>query len=309
MQTLLLLGIVGFAAQLINGSLGMGYGITSTSALLLIGTSPALASATVNLSQVGSQLASGIAHHRFGNVDWRIVRRIALPGAVGAFLGAFFLSWLSTEAARPLMTAILLVLGFYLLVRFTAFGTPRGRLGRPIHTGFLTPLGLVAGFMNSTGGGGWGPVGTTALLATGRLEPRKVIGSISVAEFAVVVAGSLGFAIGLGLGGINLHWVAIMLLGGVLAAPVAAWLAQRVPARMLGSLVGGLIIFTNTRNVFHGEWFAAAPGVEIAVTTAVLLLWAAAIAWSTRAHLRTVRARAAQPGPERPITAAARTRD
>ncbi|KIH97869.1 permease [Streptomonospora alba] len=284
MQTLVLLGFVGLLGQLINGSLGMGYGISTTSALLVIGTSPALASATVNLSQVGSQFASGFAHWRFGNVDWAVVWRIAVPGAAGSFAGAVFLSRLSTDAAGPLMSTILLVLGTYLLARFTFRKLPRPDLSRPLRTVFLAPVGLFAGFMNSTGGGGWGPVGTSALLASGRLEPRKVIGSISVGESAVVVAGSIGFAVGLGFTGINITWVAVLLLGGLLAAPIAAWLASHVPARMLGSLVGGLIVFTNTRVLMGSEAVEASPGASLAVYCAVALVWAGAVGWSLRAH-------------------------
>ncbi|MBB4929737.1 hypothetical protein F4561_000557 [Lipingzhangella halophila] len=284
MQALVILGIVGFLAQLINGALGMGYGVTSTTFLLLIGTSPALASATVNLSQVGSQLASGVAHWGFGNVDWRVVPRIAVPGAAGAFVGALLLSVLSTERAAPLMSTILVALGVYLLLRFTVRGAPRGNLGKPLRSTFLTPLGLVAGFMNSTGGGGWGPVGTTALLASGRLEPRKVIGSISVGEFAVVVAGSAGFAVGLGFSGINFGWVAVMLLGGVLAAPAAAWLARIVPPRMLGALVGGLIILTNVRVLISSDLLPIGSGPAAVLYGGVALAWVLAIGFSWRAH-------------------------
>lgn len=284
MPALILLGVVGFGAQLINGSLGMGYGVTSASALLAIGTTPALASATVNFSQVGSQLVSGYAHWRLGNVDWDIVRRIALPGAVGAFTGATFLSWLSVQVARPMMALILLVLGLYILVRFTIWGTSRGAVGTPIRTVFLAPLGLLGGFMNSTGGGGSGPIVTSALLATGRLEPRMVIGSISAAEFAVVVAGSAGFGLGLGLGGINPHWVAVMLVGGVLAAPIAAWLARHVPGRLLGSLAGGLIVLTNARNLMDGTLVEASATVQAGVYLVLSVVWTAAIAWSVRAH-------------------------
>ncbi|MDS1269767.1 sulfite exporter TauE/SafE family protein [Lipingzhangella sp. LS1_29] len=294
MRNLALLGIFGFLAQLINGALGMGYGVTSTTALLMLGVTPALASATVNLSQVGSQLASGIAHWRFGNVDWALVWRIALPGAVGAFLGALLLSWLSTEAAQPLMSTILLALGGYILFRFTVYGTPRGRFHGTLPTGFLAPLGLIAGFLNSTGGGGWGPVGTSALLASGRMEPRRVIGSISAAEFAVVLAGSAGFTVGLGLTGINVHWVLVLLLGGVLAAPLAAWLARHVPARLLGSLVGGLLVLTNVGILFDVEWVNPDPPTQLTIYAVLLALWAAAVMISTRAHLRERSATAEQ---------------
>jgi hypothetical protein len=284
MATLVLLSLVGFGAQLINSSLGMGYGVSSTTFLLALGTTPALASATVNFSQVGSQLVSGVAHWRFGNVDWRVVWRIGLPGAVGAFLGAAFLSWLSTEVAGPMMSGILLGLGIYILVRFTLRGTPRGSLGKPLRSRFLAPLGLVGGFLNSTGGGGWGPVGTSALLASGRLEPRKVIGSISAAEFAVVVAGSAGFVIGLGLAGINLPWVAVMLAGGVVAAPIAAWLARHIPPRMLGSLVGGLIVVTNVRTLLYGGDLTLPLAGQVATFALLGIVWAGAVGWSARAH-------------------------
>ena len=289
MHTLIVLGLVGFGAQLINSSLGMGYGITSTSALLAVGTAPALASATVNLSQVGSQLVSGYAHWRFGNVDWDVVRRVALPGAVGAFSGAMVLSWLSTEVARPLMAVILIGLGIYLLQRFTIRGTPSGRLGQRIRSRVLMPIGLVGGFLNSTGGGGSGPIITSALLATGRLTPRKVVGSISAAEFAIVSAGSAGFMVGLGLGGINLSWVLAMLAGGVVAAPVAAWLTKHVPGRMLGSLIGGLIIVVNLRNLLYSDAAAPPAGLAPVILVAAALVWMAAVAYSARAHIRESR--------------------
>ncbi len=156
----------------------MAYGVTTTTLLLAIGTNPAAASATVQLAEIGTTLISGVSHWKFGNVDWQVVRRIALPGAIGAFLGATVLSSLSTEAAAPIMAIILLALGVYILLRFTFQGLPRHNLGKPLRKRFLTPLGFVAGFVDATGGGGWGPVGTPAILASGRIEPRKVIGSI-----------------------------------------------------------------------------------------------------------------------------------
>lgn len=294
-HTLAVLGVVGFAAQLVNSSLGMGYGVSATSVLLLLGTSPAVAAATVNVSQVGSQLASGIAHWRLGNVDWAVVRRIALPGALGAFVGATFLSWLTTDLAGPLVAGVLLVLGFYLLARFARGHRPRYGPAGPLRRRFLGPLGLLGGFLNSTGGGGWGPVGTTALLATGRLAPRTVIGSISAAEFAVVLAGSAGFALGLGLAGIHLYWAAAMLAGGLLSAPLAAWLASRVPPRLLGVLVGGLIVVTNLRTLLYGGWHAIPAPLQVSGLVGGLLLWAVAIAWVVRTH------RAALPAAPRPV--------
>jgi uncharacterized membrane protein YfcA len=189
MRTLILLALVGLGAQLVDGSLGMAYGVTSTTLLLAIGTNPAAASATVHLAEIGTTLASGAAHWRFGNVDWKVVARIGIPGAIGAFAGATFLSSLSTEIAKPVMSLILLALGIYVLLRFTVQGLPV-RSDKPLRRRFLTPLGLVAGFMDATGGGGWGPVGTPAILASGRMEPRKVIGSIDTSEFFVASASA-----------------------------------------------------------------------------------------------------------------------
>ena len=128
---------------------------------------------------------------------------------------------------------------------------------------FLGPLGLVAGFVDATGGGGWGPVGTPAILASGRMEPRKVIGSIDTSEFLVAVAASLGFLVALGSQGIDFAWVAALLIGGMIAAPIAAWLVRHVPPRLLGSLVGGMIILTNSRTLLRSDWLDAPDGVAL----------------------------------------------
>lgn len=291
----LLLGGVGFGAQLINSALGMGYGVSSTTFLLSVGTAPALAAATVNFSQVGSQLVSGFAHWRLGNVDWRITWRIGLPGAVGAFVGATFLSWLATAAAAPVMAGILIGLGCYILLRFTLGGMPQPSAdGAPPGSRLLMPLGLVGGFLNSTGGGGWGPVSTSALLVSGRAAPRTVIGSISASEFAVVTAGSVGFLLGLGLGGVNLGWVLAMLIGGVLAAPAAAWLARHLPARLLGTLVGGFIVVTNVRNLLASGASPAPGWVQAVVLGSLTAGWGLAVWVVARAHRRPATAEPAE---------------
>ncbi|TQM67571.1 hypothetical protein FHX41_1187 [Actinomadura hallensis] len=285
MRKLVLLALVGLGAQLVDGSLGMAYGVTSTTLLLAIGTNPAAASATVHLAEIGTTLASGASHWRFGNVDWPVIAKIGIPGAIGAFAGATFLSGLSTETAAPLMSIILLALGVYILVRFTLRGLRTDRLGRPLRKRFLGPLGLVAGFVDSTGGGGWGPVGTPALLASGRLEPRKTIGSIDTSEFLISVAASVGFLIGIGSEGIDFTWVAALLAGGVIAAPIAAWLVRHIPPRVLGSAVGGIIILTNTRTLLRSDWIDAPAGVRWIFYAAIYALWAAALAHSVRRHL------------------------
>ncbi|GAB97504.1 hypothetical protein BJY21_001293 [Kineosphaera limosa] len=283
MPTLVLLALVGFAAQLVDGSLGMAYGVTSTTLLLAIGTNPAAASATVHLAEIGTTLASGASHWRFGNVDWKVVARVGFPGAVGAFLGATFLSWLSTEAAGPIMSVVLLALGIYILSRFTFRGVSTKHLGKPLRRRFLTPLGLVAGFVDATGGGGWGPVGTPALLSSGRMEPRKVVGSIDTSEFLVAVAASLGFLVGLGAAGIDFAMAGAILVGGVLAAPIAAYIVRIVPPRLLGSAVGGLIVFTNVRTLLRSDYIEASSSVLVTAYILIAIIWAAAIAYSVRA--------------------------
>lgn len=286
MKTLVLIGLVGLAAQLVDGSLGMAYGVTTTTLLLAIGTNPAAASATVHLAEIGTTLVSGASHWRFGNIDWRVVRRIALPGAIGAFLGATVLSTLSTEAAAPVMSGILLALGLYILIRFTFQGIPRQHLGKPLRKRFLSPLGLVAGFVDATGGGGWGPVGTPAILASGRLEPRKVIGSIDASEFIIAVAASLGFLFSLGSQGINFAWVAAILAGGVIAAPIAAWLVRHIPPRLLGASVGGLIVLTNVRSLLRADLVTVPAAGQTAIYVLVVVGWAAAFGYALRQYLR-----------------------
>lgn len=285
MRSLILLALVGLAAQLVDGSLGMAYGVTSSTLLLAIGTNPAAASATVHLAEIGTTLASGVSHWRFGNVDWKVVLRIGVPGAVGAFLGATVLSNLSTEAGTPVMALILLALGVYLLVRFTLFGLRTDRQHLPLRKRFLAPLGVFAGFIDATGGGGWGPVGTPALLASGRLEPRKVIGSIDTSEFLVSLAASLGFLWAIGSQGIDFTWVLALLIGGVVAAPFAAWLVRHIPPRILGSAVGGIIVLTNVRTLVRSDWVGWKNTPQEGLVLGVIaIVWVAAIVWSVRAY-------------------------
>jgi len=246
-RKLVVVALVGLVAQLVDGGLGMGYGATSSTLLVFVGLTPLAASASVHLSELGTNLASGLAHWRLRNVDWPVVARIAGPGAIGAFLGATVLSMLSTEWAKPLMSVILALLGSYIIVRFVIGIRPQ--LKKRLTTRFLAPLGLFAGFVDATGGGGWGPVATPALLSGGRLEPRKVIGSVDTAEFAVSAAASLGFLIGIGASGISWGFALALLAGGLIAAPVAAYLVKIAPARLLGVAVGGVIVLTNLRTI------------------------------------------------------------
>ena len=294
MRRWIVLALVGLAAQLVDGSLGMAYGVTSTTLLLAAGTAPAMASASVHLAEVGTTLVSGASHWRFGNVDWSVVRRIALPGAIGAFLGATVLSHLSTEWAAPWMSALLLGLGVYVLVRFT-FGSIIRRAGR-VRSRFLVPVGLFGGFIDASGGGGWGPVATPALLSSGKMEPRKVIGTVDTSEFAVSVAASVGFFLGLGSEVLDLQVVTALLAGGVVAAPIAAWLVRLVPPRLLGAAVGGLIVLTNSRTILRS--FDLEADLGHAVYALVVVLWVTALAVALRRH-RFERGAAAQVVEER----------
>lgn len=246
MRRLATFALVGLGAQLVDGGLGMGYGVTSTTLLLLAGLGPAAASASVHLAEVSTTLVAGVSHWRFGNVDRRLVLRLGVPGAVGAFLGATLLSHLSADAAAPVMSGILLALGVYVLTRFSVRPPAVSDRRRSPHgRRFLAPLGLVGGLVDATGGGGWGPVSTSSLLSAGKTAPRTVIGSVDTSEFLVTVAASAGFLWGLGAAGLDLTAVLGLMAGGLVAAPVAAWLVTRLPAPVLGTVVGGVIVLTN----------------------------------------------------------------
>lgn len=295
MRMLVMLALVGLGAQLVDGSLGMAYGVTSTTLLLAIGANPAAASASVHLAEIGTTLVSGFSHWKFGNVDWKVVLRVGVPGAIGAFAGATFLSSLSTTSARPFMSTILLILGLYVLLRFTFATLPKVRTDKTLGWAFLAPIGVVGGFLDASGGGGWGPVGTPALLASGRIEPRKVVGSIDTSEFLVALAASLGFLVGMTAEGFDLTWVLALLAGGVVAAPIAAWLVRHMPPRLLGSLAGGLIVLTNVRTLLLS---AELSGPVFAwVLVGVGLAWASCVWVAVRSIVLENRALAREEAP------------
>ncbi|MEU2004399.1 sulfite exporter TauE/SafE family protein [Rhodococcus sp. NPDC019627] len=252
MFKLLIFTLVGVGAQLVDGALGMAFGVTATTLLVVSGVGPAQASAAVHFAEVGTTLASGAAHWRFRNIDWSLVLRLGVPGAIGSFFGAVVLSSLSTAAAAPVTATILLAIGIYVLLRFS-IRPPAvdGARTSPHTAAFLSPLGLFGGFIDASGGGGWGPITSSTLLSRGKTAPRTVIGSVSASEFLVSGAASLGFIFGLGSAFFdNLLIIAGLALGGVLAAPLAAWLVSRVPATLLGTGVGGIIVITNAQKLF-----------------------------------------------------------
>lgn len=250
MRRLVILAFIGLAAQLVDGSLGMAYGVTSTSLLLMFGIAPAVASASVHMAEVVTTAASGVSHIRFGNVDKQVVYKLILPGSIGAFLGACFLSSIPGDIIKPYVSVFLLILGIFVIYRFLfTFNSNRKTSNKKWSRKQFVPLGFIAGFFDATGGGGWGPIATPVLLTGNQMEPRKVIGSVDTSEFAIAVSSTLGFLLTLGWSNINLQWVLALMIGGVIAAPIAAWLVKIIPTNLLGTLVGGLIIMTNIRTL------------------------------------------------------------
>jgi uncharacterized membrane protein YfcA len=278
---LIAIAIAGFIAQLVDGSLGMGYGVTSTSLLLSVGLAPAVASASVHLAEIGTSAMSGTSHWRLGNVNGRLLLLLGVPGGIGAFAGAVVLSNLSLQAARPMVSVVLLVLGVVIVLRFVASrrdsSSAKPVEAPPLPFGVqssrrwaLLPLGLVGGFVDAGGGGGWGPVTTSTLMAASRMQPRKIIGTVSGAEFIVSVAASIGFLVALGSAGIDPGIVAMLLLGGALAAPLSAWLVSRLNDQVLGAGVGGMIIFLNLDRALALLGVDAAMGTYLRLVVAVV---------------------------------------
>jgi uncharacterized protein len=289
-RSIVILAIVGLLAQLVDGSLGMAYGVTSTTLLLAVGVAPALASASVHIAEVGTTLASGISHWRFGNVDWSKITWLAVPGGIGAFLGAVVLvSVITAEAAEPIIAIFLFCLGLYILSRFSFRRREQPVVVRPIARGFLAPLGFVAGFLDAAGGGGWGPISTPTLLSSGRMEPRKIIGTVDTSEFVVALCASIGFLLTLSFAQIPWSVVGALLVGGVVAAPIAAYVVRILPMRVLGTAVGGVILITNMRT-FLGA-IGLSGGLVFVLYALIVVVWVAALAHSiivNRQEKRTV---------------------
>jgi uncharacterized protein len=234
---------VGFAAQLVDGALGMAFGlINSTLLISVMGVPPAVASASVHAVETFTTAASGISHVIHRNVNRRLFLRLVVPGVIGGVLGAFVLSTIDASVARPFVMAYLVVIGLYLLWRAW-----RGRI-EPRQPKVIEPLGLVGGFLDAAGGGGWGPVVTSNLLVQG-LEPRLTIGTVNSAEFFLTATVSATFFVTMGAEAFTLHTIGL-LVGGLLAAPLGGMLAKRVPARGLLAFVGLLLTLTSAYSVY-----------------------------------------------------------
>ncbi len=283
MRNFVILALLGFAAQLVDGALGMAYGATSSTLLVgVAGIAPALASTAVHLGEVGTTFVSGASHWRFGNVDWSKITWLAVPGGMGAFVGAVALSSISAEAAAPLVAIFLFCLGVYVLARFSFRRNERPVVVRPIAKKFLSPLGFVAGFLDAAGGGGWGPISTPTLLTSGRMEPRKVIGTVDTSEFVVAVCASLGFFYALSFSEVPWHVVAALLAGGVVAAPIAAYVVRILPTRILGTAVGGLILVTNMRTFLKAVGLNSDPVLTWSIYTIIVAIWVAALVFAVQ---------------------------
>jgi len=237
--------LAGGLAQFVDGTLGMGFGVTSATVLLYLGVAPVTASAATHAAKLPTTLISGLSHWRAGNVDKAILARVAIPGAIGGFLGAVVLTTISLASAKAWMSGLLIFFGLLIFARFglgvRLIPTPKnGNTAR-----WLSPIGVLGGFVDATGGGGWGPVVTPSLMTVTRHEPRKVVGTVNAAEFVVAVSVSSGFITGAAHQ--DIPWIPVLglVIGGVLVAPIAARLAGRLPHAPMGTLVGGLVVLVN----------------------------------------------------------------
>jgi uncharacterized membrane protein YfcA len=231
---LFLLILIGFLAQLVDGALGMAFGVISTTAVMAIGLPPAQASAMVHAAEVFTTSASGAWHVFYRNIDWRLLTRLAPAGVIGAVLGAYILSNVDGNLIRPFVSAYLLLMGLYILLRAAGW-MPTLSLGHL----WTSCVGFVAGFLDASGGGGWGPVATSSLVGAGH-SPRHAIGSVNTAEFFVTVAATATFLVELG----SVSWMQLvpLALGGLFAAPFGGWLTRLIKPRMLMAAVGVLIV-------------------------------------------------------------------
>jgi uncharacterized membrane protein YfcA len=230
----LLIGLVGFAAQLIDGALGMAFGVISTTAMLSIGMAPAQASAIVHTAEVFTTAASAGSHLWHRNVDWRLVTRLGVAGVLGAVLGAWILSNLDAGVVRPYIAGYLVLVGIFILLKAWQLAPARDAPGP-----WVGPIGFVAGFLDASGGGGWGPVATSSLIGSGH-APRTTVGSVNTTEFFVTIAAATTFFIELGAS----PWKELLALivGGLLAAPFGGWAVKHIPPRALMVAVGCLVI-------------------------------------------------------------------
>ena len=235
--------MVGFFAQVVDGALGMAYGVTATSFLLATGATPGVASASVHIAEIFTTGVSGISHVKFGNVNKALFVRLLVPGILGGILGAVLVTQVDGAMFKPYISAYLLLLGIYILSK--AFHPLRLRENAPKHVG---KLALFGGFVDAAGGGGWGPVVTSTLVSSGN-DPRTTIGSVNFAEFFLTLTGAAVFTL---LMETNTWPIIVgLVFGGLFAAPFAAVLCKKLHARTLLILVGVLIISISLYNLYR----------------------------------------------------------
>ncbi len=235
---------IGFAAQVVDGALGMAFGVINSTMLIgVLGVSPAVASASVHVVETFTTAASGASHALHRNVDWALFRRLVIPGVIGGALGAYALASIDASVARPFIMAYLTLIALYLLYRAW-----RGAV-TPKTPSIVAPLGFAGGFLDAAGGGGWGPVVTSNLLVQGT-SPRFTIGTVNTVEFFVTATISATFIAKLGFAAFTMQAIGL-LIGGLLAAPFGAVLAKRVPARQLMAMVGTLLLVTSLWSIWQ----------------------------------------------------------
>ncbi len=230
----------GFVAQLIDGALGMAYGVTASSLLLTFGVSPAAASATVHAAECFTTGASAISHHAFENIDRLLFRRLVFPGVVGAIIGAYILTSLPGEALKPYVAVYLLAMGLIIVAKAFREFPPRSV------TTHIVPLGFVGALLDTLGGGGWGPVVASTLIVRGN-HVRTTVGTVNAVEFFVTVAASVTFFLTIGLS--NWQMILALALGGLPAAPIGAWVCKHYPVKRLMVIVGLLVIALSLRTL------------------------------------------------------------
>ena len=233
----------GFAAQLVDGALGMAFGVISNTLLISLGVAPAAASAGVHTVETFTTCASGLSHIAHRNVDWRLLARLTIPGVVGAVIGAYVLTHIDGSTAKPFVLGYLTLIGLFLFWRGLRF-PPQHRPAK-----IIEPLALAGGFLDAAGGGGWGPVVTGNLLVQGA-DPRRTIGTVNTSEFLVTVTSAATFIAALGLATFTVATLGL-LIGGIVAAPLGAWLVKRIAPKPLLVLVGFLLTLTSLYGIYR----------------------------------------------------------
>ena len=233
----------GFAAQLVDGALGMAFGVISNTLLISLGVAPAAASAGVHTVETFTTCASGLSHIAHRNVDWRLLARLTIPGVVGAVIGAYVLTHIDGSTAKPFVLGYLTLIGLFLFWR----GLRCPPQHRPAK--IIEPLALAGGFLDAAGGGGWGPVVTGNLLVQGA-DPRRTIGTVNTSEFLVTVTSAATFIAALGWATFTVATLGL-LIGGIVAAPLGAWLVKRIAPKPLLVLVGFLLTLTSLYGIYR----------------------------------------------------------